>query len=339
MIKSTSGAGDILPLTNKRPQAVAIVDGNGDQITNFGGGAGGTQYSEDTPSAAAEQLTMAGVVRKNTATSLVDTDGDRTELIVDENGRLHSIEVNSASILASVDGVEGILTTMDADTGILSASVSTAGSAVPSTGQMTHGSDGTNARAIKTDTSGNIVLAAGTNTNEVVGDVAQDVAAAGNPVQIGLVASTAIPTAMGADGRVVRAWANRNGAQVITLAPHVGLNSDPWNLQYKAAQYTSQQTSTVLQAGAANEKIVVTQCQIQAFGTTTFDLQVYFGTGAFSRGTNRAIFDGTFKPSSTLAPGAIQTGPFISGTNGDDVMVTTSAAGSVTIGIWYYIVT
>jgi hypothetical protein len=94
-----------------------------------------------------------------------------------------------------------------------------------------------------------------------------------------------------------------------------------------------------LVAGGASEKIVVTKVQIQAFGTTAFDLQLYFGTGAFSRGTSRACFDGTFKPSSTLAPGAILDGPFISGTNGDDLMVTTSAAGSVTINVWYYIVT
>lgn len=185
----------------------------------------------------------------------------------------------------------------------------------------------------------NVTLAAGTNTNEVVGDVAQDVAIAGNPVAVGYRASTAIPTAMSADGDVVYPWANRSGAPVVTMAPHVGLNSDPWNLVHEAAQYTSTQTSTVFVAGAAGEKIVVTKVQIQAFGTTTFDLQLYFGTGAFSRGTSRACFDGTFKPSSTLAPGVVMDGPFIAGTNGDDLMVTTSAAGSVTINVWYYVVT
>ena len=185
----------------------------------------------------------------------------------------------------------------------------------------------------------NVTLAAGTNTNEVVGDVAQDVPIAGNPVAIGIRASTAIPTAMSGDGDVVYPWGNRNGAQMVSMAPHIGLNSDPWNLVHEAAQYTSTQTSTVLVAGGASEKIVVTKLQIQAFATTAFDLQVYFGTGAFVRGTNRACFDGTFKPSSTLAPGAIMDGPFIAGTNGDDLMVTTSAAGCVTINVWYYVVT
>lgn len=61
----------------------------------------------------------------------------------------------------------------------------------------------------------NVTLAAGTNTNEIVGDVAQDVAVAGNPVLVGLRASTATPTAMSADGDSVYAWADRNGAQVV----------------------------------------------------------------------------------------------------------------------------
>lgn len=52
------------------------------------GGGGGTQYAEDTVSSAGDLLTMAGVVRKDTAATLVDTDGDRTQLQVDATGRL-----------------------------------------------------------------------------------------------------------------------------------------------------------------------------------------------------------------------------------------------------------
>lgn len=186
----------------------------------------------------------------------------------------------------------------------------------------------------------NVTLAAGTNTNEVVGDVAEDIAAAGNPVQVGWRASTAIPAAMSADGDVVRPWANRSGAAVMVQAPHVGLNSDPWALVHKAAQYTTTQTSAVLVAGGASEKIVVTKVQIQVGGTTAGTLQIYFGTGAYSRGTSRAIFDGEFAPSATLKPGVVMDGPFISGANGDDVLVTTSAAiNPLTISIWYYVVT
>lgn len=61
----------------------------------------------------------------------------------------------------------------------------------------------------------NVTLAAGTNTNEVVGDVAQDAAIAGNPLSIGLRASDATPSAMSADGDSVFAWADRKGRQVV----------------------------------------------------------------------------------------------------------------------------
>lgn len=191
---------------------------------------------------------------------------------------------------------------------------------------------------------GTVTVSQGTASSlnaEVVGDVATDSPlGTNNPVAIGGRASTAVPSAVSGDGDAVNLWVNRSGAPVVTVAPHVGLNSDPWNLQSKTAQYTTTQTSTVLQAGGASEKIVVTKVQIQAGGTTAGTLQLYFGTGAYSRGTSRAIFDGEFAPSATLKPGVVMDGPFIAGTNGDDVMVTTSAAiNPLTITIWYYVVT
>lgn len=66
----------------------------------------------------------------------------------------------------------------------------------------------------------NVTLAAGTNTNEVVGDVAHDAPAAGNPVLIAGYASAAAPTSVSADADAVRAWFLRNGAAatVITAA-------------------------------------------------------------------------------------------------------------------------
>jgi hypothetical protein len=162
---------------------------------------------------------------------------------------------------------------------------------------------------------------------------------AGNPVRIGGRASNAVPTDVGADGDQTDLWTNRHGAPVGTQAPHVGLNGDPWSLVHEAAQYTTTQTSAVLVAGGASEKLVVTKVQIQVYGTTAGTLQLYFGTGAYSRGTNRAVFDGEFAPSATLKPGVVMDGPFISGTNGDDLLVTTSANMSVTISVWYYVVT
>lgn len=65
-------------------------------------------------------------------------------------------------------------------------------------------------------------LPASTNTIEVVGDVAEDVALSGNPVRLGGRASAAEPTAMSADGRIVTPWMDRRGRQVVTMQAATG---------------------------------------------------------------------------------------------------------------------
>jgi len=172
-----------------------------------------------------------------------------------------------------------------------------------------------------------------------VGGAAHASPVSGNPNLVAGRASTAVPTDVGADGDAASLWTNRNGAQMVSTAPHVGLNGDPWSLVHEAAQYTTTQTTTVLIAGGASEKLVVTKVQIQVGGTTAGTLQLFFGTAAYSRGTSRAIFDGEFAPSATLKPGVVMDGPFIAGTNGDDLLVTTSAAiNPLTISVWYYVI-
>jgi hypothetical protein len=59
----------------------------------------------------------------------------------------------------------------------------------------------------------NVTLAAGTNTNEVVGDAAHGAAVAGNPLLAGLEGRSTAPTAV-SDGQVVRALATTLGKQV-----------------------------------------------------------------------------------------------------------------------------
>lgn len=185
-----------------------------------------------------------------------------------------------------------------------------------------------------------VAVASDQSVIPVVGGAANGSPVSGNPVYISGRASNAVPTDVGADGDAAGMWTQRNGAPVVTMAPHVGLVGSPWTLTSETAQYTTTQTSTVLVAGGASERIVVTKVQIQAGGTTAGTLQLYFGTGAYSRGTSLAIFDGEFAPSATLKPGVVMDGPFISATNGDDLMVTDSAAiNPLTITVWYYVVT
>lgn len=84
------------------------------------------------------------------------------------------------------------------------------------TAASTSGTDG-DYQPLITDTNGRLHVITGpsTGTIEVVGDVAQDAAVAGNPILNGARASTATPTAMSADGDAVHLWATRNGALVV----------------------------------------------------------------------------------------------------------------------------
>jgi hypothetical protein len=67
--------------------------------------AGGTQYDEDTVHVSGDKVTMAGVVRADTAAAQSGTTGDRTVLITDASGRLH---VNVGALPATPAGTNNI---------------------------------------------------------------------------------------------------------------------------------------------------------------------------------------------------------------------------------------
>jgi len=81
-------AGDVgvFAMLANRQQKVTLYDSAGAELAV----GGGTQYDEDTVHVSGDKVTMAGVVRADTAASLAGTDGDRTALIVDASGRLHT---------------------------------------------------------------------------------------------------------------------------------------------------------------------------------------------------------------------------------------------------------
>jgi hypothetical protein len=64
---------EVIPLTNYNAQAVAIVDGTGNQITSFGGG---TQYTEDTAAAADPIGTAVNLIRQDTPATVTNANGD-----------------------------------------------------------------------------------------------------------------------------------------------------------------------------------------------------------------------------------------------------------------------
>lgn len=126
----------------------------------------------------------------------------------------------------------------------------------------------------------------------------------------------------------------------------IDLPGAPHNIGYAitsaTAQYTTTQTSTTLgPTVSSTQRMCVTSIQIQAGGTTAGELQVYFGTGAYSRGTNKAIFDGEFAPSSTSKPGfALAPAVPWMGAADEELKVTDSAAiNKLTVTVWYYLIT
>lgn len=177
-VKITDGTdvADVLDLTNSNPVATAIVDGNGDQITSFGGG---TQYTEDAAAAANPVGTALMLVREDgRAGSLTTTDGDNVAARGNNKGELYVKSTDS----------DALLTTIDADTGNISTKIDTVAGAVSGT-------------EMQVDVVG--ALPAGTNNigdvdvltlPGVAGTVADNAADSGNPIKVGAKYNATQPT-------------------------------------------------------------------------------------------------------------------------------------------------
>lgn len=193
-------------LTNGDAAALSMTTGGALRVAVTTGGIPGV--IEDNPSAGGEEGLLCMAVRQDTLASNTSADGDYTYLKVSANGSLYvtggggGTQYQEDAAAASGDtGTLALVVRQDTPAGSTSAD-----------GDYT---------TLKSDSVGRLhvnvgVLPASTNTLEVVGDVAQDAAVAGNPVLVGLRASTATPSAMSADGDAVHQWADRNGATVVT---------------------------------------------------------------------------------------------------------------------------
>ena len=183
---------------------------------------GGTEYTEDAAAAANPVGTALILVREDArAGSLTTTDGDNVALRGNNKGEAYVKDTDAGTSLASIDGK---ITAVNTGAVVVSSSALPSGAATSAKQdtQTTHLATLAGAVAgteIQADviTLPNVTLAAGTNTNEMVGDVAHDAAIAGNPLTIGGVASAAAPADVSADQDAVRSWHLRNGAQAVNL--------------------------------------------------------------------------------------------------------------------------
>lgn len=167
---------------------------------------------EDAAAAGAEEGIMMLAVRRDSASSGVSADGDFAALSVDSVGALRVTGGGGGTQYAE-DAVHA-----SGDSGTLALVVR------KDTAAQVAGTDG-DYSALVNDASGRLhvnvgALPASTNTLEIVGDVAHDAAASGNPVLVGAYASAAAPTDVSADADAVRLWALRSGA--LAVQPTLG---------------------------------------------------------------------------------------------------------------------
>ena len=120
----------------------------------------------------------------------------------------------------------------------------------------------------------NVTLAAGTNTNEVVGDAAHDAPVAGNPILNGMEARSSDPTAV-ASGDVVRMIATLLGKQVVY--PYALPGTD-WHYAAASGGIVNTTGVTAKTAGAAGVRNYVTRAEIiNGHATVSTDFQIRDG--------------------------------------------------------------
>lgn len=133
---------DIRDLANSNAVNVSIVDGSGDQITSFGGG---TQYTEGDTDATIVGTACMMEVAANTLQPVQGTVADGLLVNLGSNNDVTvtgtvtanigtvgtlATAANQTTIIGHVDGIEGLLTTIDADTGGIATSAATIAGAV-----------------------------------------------------------------------------------------------------------------------------------------------------------------------------------------------------------------
>lgn len=122
---------------------------------------------------------------------------------------------NQTTIIGHVDGIEGLLTTIDADTGGILTAVQTIDNAIAGNEMQVDvlTMPTTTVQATNLDIRD---LTSASDSVAVVGNVAHDAADSGNPVKIGGKARTSAPTAV-ANGDRVDAYFDSAGRQAVTV--------------------------------------------------------------------------------------------------------------------------
>src|SRR5437868_10807521 len=112
---------------------------------------GATEYTEDATSSANPSGGQLIARRRDTLAGKTDTDGDHVALNATNKGEAYVKATDSDTILAQIKTSNTIIQT---SLSLIDDVVSNTGTPIPVRGLAVSGTDGTNARIIKTDTSG-----------------------------------------------------------------------------------------------------------------------------------------------------------------------------------------
>jgi hypothetical protein len=220
----------------------------------------GDQYAEDAAHASGDSLMMAGAVRRDTAAVGSGTDGDNSTLNVNSVGRLWTTTVIDTALPAGTNAIGKLAANSGVDIGDVDIASIAAGD--------------NNIGNVDIVTMPNVTLAAGTNTNEIVGDAAHDAAIAGNPVRVAGRGMSADYTAV-ATGDTADLLATLLG-KLVTV-PYA-LPANTWNYAAPAGGLVSQTAVTVKAAAAAGVRNYVTSIQvINSHATISTELMLLDG--------------------------------------------------------------
>lgn len=297
--------------------ATLVSTSNGLPVNVVAGSAGGTQYTEDDAAAADPVGNALIMVRDDALSGQTTTDGDNVAARGTDKGELYvkhtdsiavtgtvdlgatdnavldaiaasvaAIDTDATTIIGHVDGIEGLLGTIDADTGSILTSVQLIDNVVKLEDDAHTSTDaGVFILAVRNDDGATQVGGANLDYTPIAvnnrgavkmdGPAVHDTAlqAASSPMLLGGAASATLPTAVSADADAVRAWFLRNGIQMTSLWP-ADIDTTA-QVNHAQKYYTSAGAATdgIIWSPAAGKRWHITSLYINVSAAATVTLE------------------------------------------------------------------